>query len=149
MKTNKKWDLRFMDVASLAASWSKDTTKVGASIVDKDGIVVSMGYNGLPRGCDDSIKERWVNPAKKFYAEHAEKNAIYHATRHGKPVVGCTLYSTLFPCADCAKAIIQNGIQVIVTTAPDFDNSSWGDSYRAAVTMLREAKVKIRYLEKK
>lgn len=138
-----------MAVASLAASWSKDTTKVGAVIVDEDGIVVSMGYNGLPRGCNDTINERWVNPAKKFYAEHAEKNCIYHAARHGKPVVGCTLYSTLFPCADCAKAMIQSGIKTIVTTKPDFNNKSWGESFRAAITMLKEAKVSIKYITSK
>ena len=146
MKESNKWDLRFMDVAKLASSWSKDTTKVGAVIVDNDGIVVSMGYNGLPRGCNDSIKERWLNPAKKLYAEHAERNSIYHAVRHGKPVVGCTLYSTLFPCADCAKAMIQSGIKTVVTTKPDFNNKSWGESFRAAITMLKEAKVNIRYL---
>ena len=103
MKLKNKWDLRFMDMALLVASWSKDTTKVGAVIVDDDRIVVSVGYNGMARGCDDSIKERWINPVKKLYIEHSEKNAIYHATRHGKSVVGCTIYSTLFCCAECSR----------------------------------------------
>jgi len=148
MKISNKWDSRFMDVATLASSWSKDTTQVGAAIIDDDGIVVSMGYNGPARGCNDSVKERWINPAKKLYAVHAEQNCIYHAARHGKPVIGCTLYSTLFPCADCAKAMIQSGIKtVVVTTKPDFNNKSWGESFRAAITMLKEAKVSIRYIE--
>ena len=139
--------MRFMDVARLVSSWSKDTTKVGAVIVDNEGIVVTVGYNGIPRGCNDLIKDRWVNPAKKLYAEHAEKNAIYHAVRHGKPVIGCTLYSTLFPCADCAKAMIQTGIKTVVTTKPDFNNKSWGESFKAAITMLKEAKVSIKYID--
>ena len=66
------WDNKFVELSNLVASWSKDTnTKVGAVIVDEDNIVLSMGYNGFPRGCDDSIESRYEKPIKYLYTEHA------------------------------------------------------------------------------
>ena len=139
-----KWDIRFMEMANLVASWSKDTnTKVGAVIIDKDKIVLSMGYNGFPRGCDDSIESRFEKPTKYLFTEHAERNCIYHAARHGVSLRNCTLYVTLFPCADCTRAVIQSGITKVVGPTPDVDHHKWGESFKASLVMMEEAGVEV------
>lgn len=142
-----KWNDRFIEMATLVASWSKDTnTKVGAVVVDKDRIVLSMGYNGFPRECDDSIESRFEQPVKYLFTEHAERNAIYHAARHGVSLRGCTLYATLFPCADCTRAVIQSGITEVVAPMPNIEHPKWGESFKASIAMLEEAKIKITFL---
>jgi dCMP deaminase len=141
-----KWTARFMELAKLVASWSKDTNrKVGAIIVDQNKVVLSMGYNGFPRNVDDTIQERYEKPSKYYFTEHAERNALYHATRIGVPLKNTTIYITDFPCADCARGIIQNGIVEIITLKPDFKHLKWGESWKAAAEMFHEAKVKITY----
>jgi dCMP deaminase len=138
------WDNKFIELSNLVASWSKDTnTKVGAVIVDEDNIVLSMGYNGFPRGCDDSIECRYEKPHKYLYTEHAERNSLYHAARHGVSLKGCTMYVTMFCCSDCARGIIQSGIKRVVAPTPDVDHEKWGEHFKAAIRMLEEAKVEI------
>jgi dCMP deaminase len=138
------WDNKFIELSNLVASWSKDTnTKVGAVIVDEDNIVLSMGYNGFPRGCDDSIECRYEKPHKYLYTEHAERNALYHAARHGVSLKGCSIYVTMFCCSDCARGIIQSGIKRVVAPTPDVDHEKWGEHFKAAIRMLEEAKVEI------
>jgi len=139
-----KWHKRFMEKAEQIADWSKDPNrKVGSVIVNDDKIIVSQGYNGPPRGCDDSIPERLIRPKKLLYFEHAERNALYHASRLGVSVNKCTMYASLFPCADCARGIIQSGIIRLVTTRPELGHHIWGESWTAALEMLNEAKVEI------
>jgi dCMP deaminase len=141
------WDSKFVELSNLVASWSKDTnTKVGAVIVDTDNIVLSMGYNGFPRGCDDTVAERYEKPIKYLYTEHAERNALYHAARHGVSLKGCTLYVTLFCCADCARGIIQSGIKKVVAPTPDLEHDKWGSHFQAAIDMLNEANVEIKLI---
>lgn len=111
------WDEYFMGIALLSCKRSKDpNTKVGACIVDDDNKVVSIGYNGMPKGLDES-KLSWNKndglDSKYLYVCHAEFNAILN-TRNGSSLKGCTLYVTLFPCNECAKAIVQTGIKKIV-----------------------------------
>lgn len=138
------WDNKFIELSNLVASWSKDTnTKVGAVIVDEDNIVLSMGYNGFPRGCDDSIECRYEKPHKYLYTEHAERNALYHAARHGVSLKNCSIYVTMFCCSDCARGIIQSGIKRVVAPTPDVDHEKWGEHFKAAIRMLEEAKVEI------
>jgi dCMP deaminase len=138
------WDNKFVELSNLVASWSKDTnTKVGAVIVDEDNIVLSMGYNGFPRGCDDSIECRYEKPHKYLYTEHAERNSLYHAARHGVSLKGCTMYVTMFCCSDCARGIIQSGIKRVVAPTPDVDHEKWGEHFKAAICMLEEANVEI------
>ena len=116
-KAQINWDEYFMGMAKLSALRSKDpNTKVGACIVDENHKVVSNGYNGMPRGIDES-KISWNKgeglDSKYLYVCHAEFNAILN-TRDGSQLKGCTLYVTLFPCNECTKAIIQTGIKEIV-----------------------------------
>lgn len=142
-----KWDKRFIEMATLVASWSKDTnTKVGAVVVDKDRIVLSMGYNGFARGVDDEIASRFDKPIKYLFTEHAERNAIFHAARHGVSLKGCSLYATMFPCADCTRAMIQAGITELVAPTPDVEHPTWGQSFKVSIAMLEEAKVNIKLI---
>lgn len=111
------WDEYFMGMALLSCERSKDpSTRVGACIVDDDHKVVSLGYNGMPIGIDDD-EISWDRgedlDSKYLYVCHAEFNAILN-TRNGSSLKGCTLYVTLFPCNECAKAIIQSGIKKVV-----------------------------------
>ena len=109
------WDEYFMGIAMLAARRSKDpSTQVGACIVSQDNIIISTGYNGMPKGCsDDEFSwERDGEDTKYPYVVHAELNAILNAS--GRDVRGSRLYVALFPCNECAKAIIQSGVKEIV-----------------------------------
>ena len=109
------WDEYFMGVAMLAARRSKDpNTQVGACIVSQEDIIVSTGYNGMPKGCsDDEFPwEREGEETKYPYVVHAELNAILNA--NGRDLRGSRLYVALFPCNECAKAIIQSGVKEVV-----------------------------------
>ena len=119
MKRNDyiSWDEYFMGVAILAGMRSKDpSTQVGACIVDNDNKILSQGYNGLPRGCSDDEfpwdREGDMLETKYPYVVHAELNAILNS--RGTSLVGSKIYVALFPCNECAKAIIQSGIKEVV-----------------------------------
>ena len=132
-----------MGIAVLAAQRSKDpSTQVGACIVDNDHKIVSIGYNGMPRGtCDDNMP--WEHgeglDSKYLYVCHAEFNAILN-TRDGSQLKGCRVYVTLFPCNECAKAIIQTGIKEIVYLSDKYADSI---ETRASKKMLTLAGVKL------
>ncbi|MBQ3786668.1 MAG: dCMP deaminase family protein [Lachnospiraceae bacterium] len=121
MTTKRKdyisWDEYFMGVATLASMRSKDpNTQVGACIVSEENKILSMGYNGFPMGCSDDIfpweREGELVNTKYAYVSHAELNAILNF--RGGSLEGTKLYVTLFPCNECAKAIIQCGIKKLV-----------------------------------
>ncbi len=109
------WDEYFMGVAKLAARRSKDpSTQVGACIVSPENIIISTGYNGMPQGCsDDEFPwEREGAETKYPYVVHAELNAILNA--NGRDLRNSRVYVALFPCNECAKAIIQSGVKEVV-----------------------------------
>ena len=109
------WDEYFMGIALLAARRSKDpSTQVGACIVSRDNIIISTGYNGMPKGCsDDEFPwEREGADTKYPYVVHAELNAILNA--NGRDLRDSRIYVALFPCNECAKAIIQSGVQEVI-----------------------------------
>lgn len=150
------WDECFSLMAELIAERSKDpSTQAGAVIVNQQKIIIGLGYNGFPHGIsdDDLPWERQGSflETKYAYVVHAEENAIYNSNAQTK---GCTIYTTLFPCNECAKAIIQNGISEVVYTSDKYhDEDIWVASRRlfdrASVTYRRyvpEHKLK---LEKK
>jgi dCMP deaminase len=111
------WDKRFLELADHIALWSKDPrTKVGAVVVDSKKRVVSLGYNGFPRGVSDYDKRYSDRPTKHLFVAHAERNALDNAPLM---VDGCTLYVPLLPCNECAKSIIQKGIVRVVTYKPN------------------------------
>ena len=139
------WDEYFMGVAYLSALRSKDpNTQVGACIVSNDNKILSMGYNGFPRGCSDDEfpwgKEHEQDDpyqAKYFYATHSELNAILNY--RGGSLEGSKLYVTLFPCNECAKAIIQSRIRTLI-----YGEDKYGDTaaVRASKRMLNAAGVR-------
>ena len=109
------WDEYFMGIAMLAAKRSKDpSTQVGCCIVSQDNIIISTGNNGLPKGCsDDEFPWARVGEETKYpYVVHAELNAVLNA--NGRDLRGSRLYVALFPCNECAKAIIQSGVKEVV-----------------------------------
>ena len=108
------WDEYFMGIAMLAAKRSKDpSTQVGACIVSPDNIIISTGYNGMPKGCsDDEFPWGRTGEETKYpFVVHAELNAILNA--NGRDLRGSRIYVALFPCNECAKAIIQSGIKEV------------------------------------
>ena len=144
--TASTWDERWMDLAKLVASWSKDrSTKCGAVIVDDRHTVLSLGWNGFPRHVNDDVPERHERPDKYKWTEHAERNAVYNAANTGTKLDGSTIYVTFFPCSDCARSIIQSGIRSVFTYYPDFKNERWGNDFRFSHKMLEEAGVSIYY----
>ena len=138
------WDEYFMGVAELSAMRSKDPhTQVGCCIVSPDHKVLAMGYNGFPRGCsDDDFPWKREGPPlenKYFYTTHSELNAILNY--RGGSLEGSSLYVTLFPCNECAKAIIQAGIKEIVYDSDKYENEP---STIASKKMLSSAGVEFR-----
>ena len=141
------WDEYFMGVALLAAQRSKDpNTQVGACIVDDNNRILSTGYNGFPQGCSDDDfpwgRDASAGETKYPFVVHAELNAILNT--RGKSLVGAKVYVGLFPCNECAKAIIQAGIKEVIYLSDKYaDTPSTVNSKR----MLRAAGIKLRKLE--
>lgn len=145
VRRSTSWDLRMLDMARHVSLWSKDpSTQVGVVIVRPDYTIASMGFNGLPRGVEDT-HERLTDRALKYpMVVHAEANAIVTAR---EPLHGYTLYCTLQPCCDCVGLVIQAGIKRIVCVAPtDEERQRWGDSFALAETMLTEGGVCLEFL---
>ena len=141
------WDEYFMGIAMLSGMRSKDpNTQVGCCIVSEDHKILSMGYNGFPTGCsdDDFPWAREGDPLenKYFYTTHSELNAILNY--RGGSLEGTRMYVTLFPCNECAKAIIQAGIKELI-----YDSDKYSDtpSTIASRRMLRAAGVTFRRYE--
>ena len=138
------WDEYFMGIAMLAARRSKDpNTQVGACIVSPDNIIISTGYNGMPKGCSDDEYswEREGEDTKYPYVVHAELNAILNA--NGRDLRGSRLYVALFPCNECAKAIIQSGVKEVLYLSDKYSDSM---STLASKRMLLSAGVKFTQL---
>ena len=131
------WDAYFMGVALLSAERSKDNnTQVGSCIVSPDNKILSMGYNGMPTGCNDDRMpwDRIGNPldTKYLYVCHAELNAILNYSGGSGSLKGSRIYTTLFPCNECTKAIIQSGIREVIYYSDKYAES---DSTIAAKRM--------------
>ncbi len=146
MKDWISWDEYFMGIAILSAYRSKDpSTKVGACIVNENNRIVGVGYNGFPAGCDDADlpwdREGDFLDTKYPYVCHAELNAILNS---GTSLQGCRLYVALFPCHECAKAIIQSGIKEVIFLEDKYADT---DSVIASKRMLKMAGVAITQLK--
>lgn len=135
------WDEYFMGVALMSAYRSKDPgTQVGACIVSQDKRIMTVGYNGMPSGCsdDDFPWEREGDPlnTKYLYVCHAEMNAILNSGH--SDLRGSTIYTTLFPCAECTKALIQKGVHEVIYLS---DKYAGQDLFVAAKRMMDSAGV--------
>lgn len=136
----------YMAMAKLISKRSKDpNTQVGAIIVSKDDRILSVGYNGFPNGCSDD-EFPWARSAKceyntKYpYVVHAELNAILNFRGDNKAFEGSTLYVTLFPCHECAKAIIQSGITRIVYLDNKYQDT---EDFKESNRMLKAASIMV------
>jgi len=146
MQTNK-WNKRWMDMAQFVADWSGDTsTKVGAVIVDEENNLISLGWNDLCRGIEDK-PERRERPEKYLWTEHAERNAVYNVAGRSGRVGHCTIYSTLFPCTDCARAIIQaTNLDIRKVVVPTTDFNAPNRDFKESYAMLSEVGIAIKII---
>lgn len=138
-----KWDKRFMELAKMVATWSKDrSTGVGAVIVNDKKKVLSVGFNGFPRGVNDDVESRHIRPEKNNYVIHAERNALDEAETS---LEGATIYCTFFTCATCAHGIIQKGLKKVVAPEPDWNAERYAETQRHAIEMYKEAGVEVQF----
>ena len=140
------WEIYFMNIAELSSQRSKDPkTQVGACVVNDNNRIIGIGYNGMPNGCDDN-KFPWGKGKgmddKRLYVCHAEINAFLNSNSSTKD---CSLYSTLFPCNECAKVIIQSGIKRILYKEIKKNRIKT----KAARKMFLSSKIKIKKLKSK
>jgi len=160
-ESKMNWTEYYIKLAQQVSLKSKDrSVKVGAIVVGPDHEIRSTGYNGFPRGVDETKLSRWERPLKYDYVEHAERNAIYNAVRVGISLKDCTayMYSTIpgGPCTSCAKGLMQSGIKEIVVlqmhSNSEFDNkckdqknrADWKTDIDFAASLLAEAGVVLR-----
>ena len=145
VKMSSKWDLRFLELANHISSWSKDpSTKVGCVVVGADREIRSTGFNGFPRGIEDS-EERLADREQKYpLICHAEENAIMHAARIGLALKDCTAYVTWPPCTRCARSLIQAGISEVVIPSGLEIPGRWKEDFERSMALFRESGVVIR-----
>ena len=142
------WDQYFMGIAKLSSMRSKDpNTSVGACIVGKDNKILSVGYNGMPQGCSDDEypwerEHSYPLETKYLYVCHAELNALLNYT--GTNLQGAKVYTTLFPCNECTKALIQSGICEVIYGEDKYANTA---SVIAAKKMMASSGVTYRQYE--
>ena len=151
------WDKYFMTMAYVVSKRSKDqSTKAGSVVVGGDHEILSTGYNSFPRGMQDDLPERQERPLKYKYFEHAERNAVYLAAKQGAKLAGATMYVNIMPCCDCARAIIQSGINEIIihkqgqaafVHSRGDSNQEWDQDHAMVVDMLTEACVNVRWYD--
>ena len=139
---SNKWDIRYLELAELVASWSKDpSSKIGAVAVGSKGEVLAQGYNGFPRGINDLASRYTTREIKYKYVVHAEMNVIYNATYNGVSLDGSTIYVSGLPvCSDCAKGIIQVGIKRVVMKEQNIPQH-WAESWAMTAGMFDEANI--------
>ena len=141
-----KWHKRYLNLAKEVSAWSKDPSrKIGAVAVGSKGQILSQGYNGFPRGIDDTIMRYETRELKYKYVVHAEMNVIYNATFSGVSLDGATLYVYGLPvCSECAKGIIQVGIKEVHVFVDQSIDIKWLESWDLTRSMFDEAGVKVK-----
>ena len=145
------WDEYYLTICHHVASRSKDpNTQLGCVIVGPAHEIRSTGYNSLPRGIRDDVPERLQRPTKYLWMEHAERNAIYNAARAGTSTDGCSIYVEIMPCMDCARAIVQAGIQEVVISRQrmsQYSSAQYEEHFRNVETLFDEAGVSFRQVD--
>lgn len=138
-----KWDRRFLKLAREVSTWSRDpSTKIGAVAISPSGSPLACAYNGFPRGIEDT-EDRLSNRELKYSLVcHAEANLIYNANYNGVSLNGASVYVHGLPvCSECAKALIQVGVQRVVMTANPEIPQKWSESFKLTEQMFRETGV--------
>jgi dCMP deaminase len=141
------WDLRYLKLAEHISTWSKDSTGIGSVAIGDQGQVLAQGYNGFPRGVEDSQERYDVKEDKYKFVVHSEMNVIYNASYNGVSLRDSTLYVWGLPvCSECAKGIIQTGIKRVVMGSRDRISTlplsdKWRESFDLTKTLFEEAGV--------
>ncbi len=139
------WDRRFLRIAEEVRTWSKDPgTTVGCVLV-KDRRILATGYNGFPANLSDSLPLYQNRDYKLAVVVHAEKNALFNAAKNGANTQSCTAYVTFPPCSQCAAALIQAGVSLVVCPNPMLSPERWRANFKIASDILSEARVKTLY----
>ena len=139
------WDARFLRIAEEVRSWSKDPgTTVGCVLV-KDRRILATGYNGFPASLSDHLPLYEDRDYKLAVVVHAEKNALFNAAKNGANTESCTAYVTFPPCSQCAAALIQAGVSLVVCPNPSESPDRWKANFKIASDILSEAGVKTLY----
>lgn len=140
---SNKWDNRYMELAKAVSTWSKDPSKkIGAIAIGSKGQVLAQGFNGFPRGIDDTDERLNDRETKYKYVVHAEMNLIYNATFNGISLDGSTVYIYGLPlCSECAKGLIQVGVKRIVMNKDSLESSNdkWLESFELTIQLLNES----------
>lgn len=146
--SSRRWLENYLNLAKTVSTWSKDpSTQVGAVAVGQNGQILSQGYNGFPRGVEDSQRRLNDKDVKYKFVVHAEQNCIYNATLNGVSLNGADLYVHGLPvCSECAKGVIQVGIKNVFICHPAEIAPIWQDAYKFTKQMFEEAGVNaVRY----
>lgn len=130
-----------MDRAKDAAKKSPNRIRQVGSVLAADGGAPISACNSFPAGVRD-IDERHEGDGRFIWMEHAERNALFEAARRGVATAGATLVTTLFPCIDCARAIVQSGVARLCAPEPDFAEPTWGESFKISRIILEEGGVR-------
>lgn len=148
---NITFDELYMTLAYTIALKSKDrSTKFGCVVVDSSNTVRSLGYNNFPQGFDDDLEEAHERPLKYKYTEHAERNALYNATRIGVSLNDCRLYIPGFPCTDCCRGIIRTGIKEVIVHKEWIEMGGWKqweEDSKHSRFMFEKCGVNVRFFE--
>lgn len=149
LKRLSKWDQRYIDLAKQVSTWSKDPSrKIGAVAVGSKGQILAQGYNGFPRGILDSTERYDDREVKYKYVVHAEMNVIYNASFSGVSLDGASLFVYGLPvCNECAKGIIQVGIQRVLIFTDEIVPLIWTKSFELTSEMFKEANVKCTWIK--
>ena len=148
MTNSTKWRNHYLQLAKHISTWSKDPSrKIGAVAVGSKGQILAQGFNGFPRGIEDT-EERLNNREEKYkYVVHAEMNAIFNACLNGTSLDGSTLFVYGLPvCSECAKGIIQVGIKHVVFLVEETIPPIWTESWERTRSMFEEAGVTYDYV---
>ena len=142
------WSKRYLNLAKEVSTWSKDPSrKIGAIAVGSKGQILSQGYNGFPRGIDDTLERYNDRETKYKYVVHAEMNVIYNATFNGVSLDGASLYVYGLPvCSECAKGIIQVGIKNVIIFTDDVVPELWTEMYNLSWSMFIESGVQCEWI---
>lgn len=144
-----KWDKRFLRLAREISTWSKDpSTCIGAVAISSAGKLLVSGYNGLPRGIEDTPFRLNDRPTKYSLVCHAETNLVYNAAFHGVSLNGSSVYVHGLPvCSECAKALIQVGVDRVVMTATENTSQKWAESFELTAQLFQEAGIEYHFLD--
>ena len=147
---SSKWIDKYFDLAHQVSTWSKDpSTRVGAVAVGAKGQILSQGYNGFPRGIEDTEARLSDRGQKYKYVVHAEQNCIYNATLNGVSLADSDMYIWGLPlCSECAKGVIQVGVKRVFMCYPTEIPDKWKESFELTAAMLKEANVEWNCYEK-